>query len=281
MKKLGVIELFAGVGGFRLGLEKTGAFEVVWSNQWEPSTKTQHASKVYENRFGSENHSNEDIAEVPTEIIPDAAVLVGGFPCQDYSVATSLKNARGLIGKKGVLWWSIHKILSEKKNPPKYLFLENVDRLLKSPSTQRGRDFAIILKSLDELGYAVEWRVINAADYGMPQRRRRVFILAYHRDSTIYSSLKKAGSKTWMLQSGILAQAFKVSHQPQEIKSIDISDDLVTLSNTFNLGQKLSPFENTGVFIDGYATSLKTLSAYTGVKTVLGDVLEVWFFQML
>ncbi len=181
MKKLKVIELFAGVGGFRLGLENTGHFEVIWSNQWEPGTKTQHASAVYEARFGADNHSNEDIAEVDTSHIPDAEVLVGGFPCQDYSVATTLKNSKGLIGKKGVLWWSIHRILSQKENPPQYLLLENVDRLLKSPATQRGRDFAIILKSLEDLGYAVEWRVINAADYGMPQRRRRIFIMAYHR----------------------------------------------------------------------------------------------------
>ena len=116
MKKLKVIELFAGVGGFRLGLEDTGNFEIVWSNQWEPSTKTQHASKVYEARFGSKNHSNANIAAVETAEIPDADVLVGGFPCQDYSVATTLKNSKGLIGKKGVLWWSIHRILSEKKN---------------------------------------------------------------------------------------------------------------------------------------------------------------------
>ena len=160
MKKLKVLELFAGVGGFRLGLEKDKNYSVVWSNQWEPSTKMQHASLVYEARFGPDKHTNIDIAEVEVSKIPDADILVGGFPCQDYSVATTLQNSKGLIGKKGVLWWSIHKILSEKKNPPKYLFLENVDRLLKSPANQRGRDFAIILKSLDELGYAVEWRVI-------------------------------------------------------------------------------------------------------------------------
>ena len=189
--KIKVIELFAGVGGFRIGLEGWNGksaltnyrkpidsfYEVVWSNQWEPSTKVQHASLVYENRFGKKFHSNEDIAAVDISEIPDHDLLVGGFPCQDYSVATTLKNSKGLIGKKGVLWWSIHKILSEKKNKPKFLFLENVDRLLISPSGQRGRDFAIILKSLDELGYAVEWRVINAAEFGMPQRRRRIFIL--------------------------------------------------------------------------------------------------------
>ncbi len=163
--KIKVAELFAGVGGFRLGLEGWEGklattnykksiqtnYEVVWSNQWEPSTKTQHASMVYENRFGKNGHVNEDISAVDVSSIPDHDLLVGGFPCQDYSVATTLKNSKGLIGKKGVLWWSIHRILSEKENKPKYIFLENVDRLLISPSGQRGRDFAIILKSLNDL----------------------------------------------------------------------------------------------------------------------------------
>lgn len=136
-----VVELFAGVGGFRLGLEGWNGksatsgykkslkspYKVVWSNQWEPSTKTQHASLVYENRFGKYGHSNEDIAQVDVSKIPDHDLLVGGFPCQDYSVATNLKNSKGLIGKKGVLWWSIHKIISEKQNKPKYLLLGNVN----------------------------------------------------------------------------------------------------------------------------------------------------------
>ena len=147
--KMKVAELFAGVGGFRIGLEKNKNYQVVWSNQWEPSTKIQHASMVYEARFGNKNHSNVDIAQVLISEIPDHDILVGGFPCQDYSVATTLSNSKGLIGKKGVLWWSIYKILNEKKNKPKYLFLENVDRLLKSPSNQRGRDFAVMLKSMD------------------------------------------------------------------------------------------------------------------------------------
>ena len=202
MKKIKVIELFAGVGGFRLGLEgwkgKSSSsgyskkldsnYQVIWSNQFEPATKLQHASLVYENRFGFKGHSNEDIEIVSEKVdseIPEHDLLVGGFPCQDYSVATTLKNSKGLIGKKGVLWWSIHKILSVIQKHPNYLLLENVDRLLKSPSTQRGRDFAVMLKSLEELGYVVEWRVINAAEYGMPQRRRRIFILGYHESSPI------------------------------------------------------------------------------------------------
>lgn len=272
MKKLKVIELFAGVGGFRLGLEQSGGYEIVWSNQWEPSTKTQHASKVYEARFGPENHSNTDISEVETKNIPDADILVGGFPCQDYSVATTLQNSKGLIGKKGVLWWSIHKILSEKKNPPKYLFLENVDRLLKSPSGQRGRDFAIMLKSLDDLGYAVEWRVINAAEYGMPQRRRRIFFLGYHKSTSIYNSIKKSNVTSRVYTEGVIAKAFPIVNTPQNINSFAIDKDLVTLSNTFNKGEKLSPFLNTGIFIDGKVHTAKTTVDYDGRKTVLGDI---------
>lgn len=274
MKKLKVIELFAGVGGFRLGLEKFRNYEIVWSNQWEPSTKIQHASMVYEARFGNENHSNEDIAKVGVSEIPDADILVGGFPCQDYSVATTLQNSKGLIGKKGVLWWSIHRILSEKKNPPKYLFLENVDRLLKSPATQRGRDFAIILKSLDGLGYAVEWRVVNAAEYGMPQRRRRVFIMGYHKSTSVYKSLKKKDTLDWMFNSGVLANAFPVTITSHKIQSFEIEGDLVSLSENFNTDKKLPPFENTGVFIDGKAYTSKTLPNYDGPRTVLGDVLQ-------
>lgn len=274
MKKLKVIELFAGVGGFRLGLEQAKNYKIVWSNQWEPSTKAQHASMVYEARFGAENHSNEDISAVPTDDIPDADMLVGGFPCQDYSVATTLQNSKGLIGKKGVLWWSIHRILSEKKNPPKYLFLENVDRLLKSPSNQRGRDFAIMLKSLDDLGYAVEWRVINAADYGMPQRRRRIFFIGYHKTTQAYKKLKKSDASEWIHEDGTFALAFPVTPGSSNINTFSITDDLVQLSESFNRGKKASPFENNGVFINGQVFTAKTTASYDGKRTVLKDILE-------
>ena len=103
-----VCELFAGVGGFRLGLEKSG-WEVVWSNQWEPHNKAQWASKCYVAHFGDGGHSNEDISKVPAAEIPDHDLLVGGFPCQDYSVATTLSKAVGIRGKKGVLWWQIYR----------------------------------------------------------------------------------------------------------------------------------------------------------------------------
>lgn len=274
-KTIKVAELFAGVGGFRLGLEESN-YEVVWSNQWEPSTKIQHASMVYEKCFGKENHSNEDINEVVTrnvEEIPDHDLLVGGFPCQDYSVATTLHNSKGLKGKKGVLWWSIHSILENKKNKPKYLFLENVDRLLKSPSKQRGRDFAVMLQSLNDLGYAVEWRVINAAEYGMPQRRRRVFFIGYHKSTAVYKRLQKSKKINWLTEEGTIANAFPVA-KTNSIQEVELKGDLVEITNDFNKNEKLSPFKNTGLLIKGKVYTTKTEPNYDGDRCVLGDILQ-------
>ncbi len=145
------VELFAGVGGFHLALDRAG-FDVVWSNQWEPATRAQHAFDCYERHvdngdfhtFGRElrgiasaaadlgvtDHQadNRDIAVVldqleaeqaskrraVIETVPDVDLLVGGFPCQDYSVARTLRQAHGLVGKKGVLWWEIHRLLRLK-----------------------------------------------------------------------------------------------------------------------------------------------------------------------
>tara|TARA_A100001037_G_C15079625_1_gene603557 strand:+ start:225 stop:1445 length:1221 start_codon:yes stop_codon:yes gene_type:complete len=270
---LKVVELFAGVGGFRLGLEKS-AFEVIWSNQWEPSTKKQHASMVYEARFGNKGHSNKDIALVAIDEIPDHDLLCGGFPCQDYSVATTLNNSKGLKGKKGVLWWSIHRILEEKKNKrPKYLFLENVDRLLKSPGTQRGRDFAVMLQSLNELGYAIEWRVINAADYGMPQKRRRVFFLGYHRSSQLYKKVKIIEKLDWILDQGTIAHSFPI-HHTEEFYKFKLEGDLVHITNNFNIKGGSSPFMNTGIMVDGKVCTANTEADHEGRRILLGDILQ-------
>ena len=205
MKKT-VCELFAGVGGFRLGLERAGNWDTVFANQWEPKFKTQFAYDCYITNFGDKhNCTNIDIAEVEAAKMPDFNLLVGGFPCQDYSVATT--GAKGIQGKKGVLWWEIYRIVDEKRPP--YLLLENVDRLLKSPASQRGRDFGIILGCLHNLGYAVEWRVINAADYGNSQRRRRVFIFAYHNSTIHYKRMQNIENLTEVIStSGLFAKQF-------------------------------------------------------------------------
>jgi len=279
-KCLRTIELFAGVGGFRIGLERASKldthFDIVWSNQWEPSTKKQHASEVYMARFGFENHSNKDISKVEVKDIPEHDLLVGGFPCQDYSVASSLKNAHGIVGKKGVLWWEIYRILLEKKSKaPKYLILENVDRLLKSPASQRGRDFAIILSSLNSLGYAVEWRVIDASEYGMPQRRKRVFILAYKQGTKAYKTLKHLKSTDIFNKNALLTKTFPVNEVKNEsIITHDLSDDLVDITENFNTETpKKNAFWESGYMIDGVYHTTRVTSNYEGQFVTLGDVL--------
>lgn len=273
------IELFAGVGGFRIGLERANEnldkniFNVVWSNQWEPSTKTQHASLIYERKWGNTNHSNLNIEDVEVKDIPDHDLLVGGFPCQDYSVATTLKNSKGLLGKKGVLWWSIHRILSEKKIKPKYLILENVDRLLKSPSNQRGRDFAVMLKCLDELGYAVEWRVINASEYGYPQRRRRVFFIGYHKSTSIYKKIQKDSLDEWIVKDGIMAKSFPISVSFIAEKHFDLNDNLKEISDNFGIREKISPFMNSGVLFKGNIFTAKVNSNFDGEKATIKSIL--------
>jgi DNA (cytosine-5)-methyltransferase 1 len=295
--KLKVVELFAGVGGFRIGLEGFNGkspssgykkklksnYEVVWSNQYEPSTpKNQHASRVYEERFGADGHSNENIEKVIEDginNIPNHDLLVGGFPCQDYSVATTLKRSKGLQGKKGVLWWSIYSILSQKKEKkPGYLLLENVDRLISSPAKQRGRDFAVILSCLYEQGYSVEWRVINAAEYSMPQKRKRIYILAYHKSTSIYKKMAKESHQDWLLKTGIHANAFPVNEEIISQSKGVISGEPSIESEEFNLGGKTSPFLNSGICIGGKFTSIKTKPKENKIfplKDILLEDLEI------
>lgn len=267
-----VVELFAGVGGFRIGLEgASDAYETIWNNQWEPSTKHQDASLVYQARFGKKGHSNQDINLVKTAEIPDHDLLVGGFPCQDYSVAASLSRSGGIEGKKGVLWWQIYRILQEKGDAkPNYIFFENVDRLLNSPASQRGRDFAIILASLADLGYIVEWRVINAADYGMPQRRRRTYIVGYLENSPIANRIKKM--KDWVLYDGVMAQAFPFE-QKSGISDFEIEGSIKEVSDNFNKEGKASPFGNAGMMAHRQVFSVDASPVYTGTNQTLGDIL--------
>lgn len=277
-KHIRVVELFAGVGGFRIGLEgASDAFDTIWNNQWEPSTVHQDASIVYQARFGRKGHCNQDINLVPTTDIPDHDLLVGGFPCQDYSVAASLSRSGGIEGKKGVLWWQIYRILEEKGDKrPSYIFFENVDRLLNSPATQRGRDFAIILASLSDLGYAVEWRIINAADYGMPQRRRRTYIVGYRKDSVVANQVDKMSD--WVKYDGVLAKAFPFMEKQGTLSEFDIEGTIPEVSATFNKGKKESPFGNAGIMMDRKVYSVDAVPVYDGPFQTLGGNLvdEEW-----
>lgn len=282
--KIRTIELFAGVGGFRLGLEgwngKSSSsnyqknlnsnFKIVWSNQWEPKSRTQVASKVYENIWGNENHCSKDIQKVSVNEIPEFDMLVGGFPCQDYSVAQSLTLSKGLEGNKGALWWSICDIIDQANLKPKFLLLENVDRLLISPSNNRGRDFAIILKSLSDLGYAVEWRIINAAEYGMPQKRKRVFIVAYHSSTQLFQKIKLKSFKEWRDNSSILNNAFPIINVVNSINEFDL---LMNDKNEIIIPKAQNPFLNSGFMISDKVFSYKSEVFYNGPYTLLKDII--------
>lgn len=271
--ELTVCELFAGVGGFHLGLSKSG-WRVVWANQWEPGKKQQWAFDCYRKHFdnGFTKCVNEDIGKVSSEEVPSVTLLVGGFPCQDYSVATT--NAHGIEGKKGVLWWHIERILRDKIDkgtPIPYILLENVDRLVKSPAKQRGRDFGIILSCLNNLGYIVEWRVINASDYGYPQKRRRTFIFATMVKG-IADRFYSSGSDVKVLtKDGFFAREFPVSIvEGRKGSSICLYSDLVKMTKDFSF-----TFENAGFMKDGRVFSLKVEPRFMGTRRTLGSVLDV------
>lgn len=252
-----VCELFAGVGGFRLGLERASSEQkTVWFSQYEPSMKKQQAHECQVKHFGDvDEFTGIDIAAVDKNHIPEHNLLVGGFPCQDYSVARPLTGSTGLEGKKGVLWWQIRDVLAAKHTP--FVLLENVDRLLKSPATQRGRDFGVMLACLAELGYLVEWRVINAAEYGAAQRRRRTFIFAAHSSTSYVQDRIYFDEETRLTKEGFFARSFPVM-SCEKIKQVDIDyTDIPAVSDKFQF-----QFKNAGFMYEG--------SVYTAdVKPVL------------
>jgi DNA (cytosine-5)-methyltransferase 1 len=281
-----VIELFAGVGGFHVGLNSVTAFDkkgraiekgpwkFLWANQWEPGSKTQDAYKCYALRFGPENVSNSDIALVDKNTLPDHTLLVGGFPCQDYSVARSLSQEKGIEGKKGVLWWQIKDILHAKQ--PSFMLLENVDRLLKSPSKQRGRDFGIMLRCLADEGYGVQWRVINAGEFGHPQRRRRTFIFAFNKRTRYFknfqTSVAKDSPEQVLTNDTIFAKDFPISLKGEVVhgcvKGGDYSS-LVEVSDKF-----AADFEGAGFSMNGTFFTAKPSSRFKGKKRTLGSILD-------
>ena len=266
-----ICELFAGVGGFRLGFDRLeSGWKTTWFSQWEPGAKTQWAHDCYVQHFGDspdlkgEFHTGEDISQMAKENIPDHTLLVGGFPCQDYSVAHTLASSKGIEGKKGVLWWQIRDTLIAKKAP--FCIFENVDRLLKSPAKQRGRDFGVILACLNELGYSAEWRVINAATYGAAQRRRRTFIYAYRNDTKYGIMHLGVDAKDIILSEGLMAKAFPVS-ETSEIKSCELSSDIVEVSDHFAFDFRAAGYMASGKIFTADVTEIEEK------PILLGDIL--------
>ena len=328
-----VVELFAGVGGFRLGLERTfGGFtpergfvwnvegdrdwEVVWANQWEPASKAQPAFDNYVANLVAERPElpagelgvvNEDIAKVlDAELGIDGAdpldpgrygfpeefeLLVGGFPCQDYSVAKPLSQADGIEGKKGVLWWEF--TASSRTTPRARAARERrpAPEVPVDPARSRLRGHAGLLRPAR---YRVEWRVVNAADHGFPQRRRRVFIYATLEDdglALVESECDRTSDETagtWgrevIADTGVLAAALPCElRDPGEYVALGQDDDLdpFDVSETFgrderNRPLKVSPFRNAGVMSGGVVWTANVdvpPSSAEGTWT-LGDVLQ-------
>lgn len=271
------IELFAGVGGFHLGLCRSG-WKVIWADQWEPGKKDQWAFHCYKRHFeqSGTNCINEDISKIETEHIPHATLLVGGFPCQDYSVATS--NAHGIEGKKGVLWWYIERILQDnikRGTPIPFVLLENVDRLVKSPASQRGRDFGIILACLNNLGYVVEWRVINASEYGYPQKRRRTFIFATKAKVTADALYNESSDINVITKDGFFAPEFPCEpFSSSKGSTICLWPDLLRMTKDFKF-----IFQNAGFMKDGRIYTVRVIPKHelveNGNKGTLRSILQV------
>ena len=292
MKKT-MVELFAGVGGFRVGMDRLDSgWETNWFSQWEPGKKKQWAHECYVQHYGdapdlSGNYTTGiDIGEVDKFDVPEHSLLVGGFPCQDYSVAHPLSSSHGIEGKKGVLWWQIRDVLIAKRPP--FVILENVDRLLKSPASQRGRDFGIILTCFAQLGYRVEWRVVNAAEYGAAQRRRRVFIFAYNKDTNYAKEIDTTNAFDIVSAKGFMVQAFPVDsiggstvsqvpvadltqldrREVLENGTDDSDNDLIYITNHFAF-----PFKNAGFMRDGDITTMEVIPKQEA-PILLKDILE-------
>ena len=160
------IDLFAGLGGFRLALESLGA-ECVYSNEWD-----EPAQRVYEKNFG--DIPEGDITQVDEKTIPDHDILCAGFPCQAFSISGK---QRGFEDSRGTLFFDVARIVREKK--PKIVFMENVKNFA---THDNGHTLEVVKATMEELGYVFFQKVLNAVDYGVPQKRERIYMVCFRND---------------------------------------------------------------------------------------------------
>ena len=165
------IDLFAGLGGFRISLESLGA-KCVYSNEWDI-----HAQKVYAENFGDTPEG--DITKVDEKTIPNHDILCAGFPCQAFSISGK---QRGFEDSRGTLFFDVARIVKEKM--PKVVFLENVKNFA---SHDDGRTLQVVKATMEELGYTFYQKVLNAVDYGVPQKRERIYMICFRNDLNVAS----------------------------------------------------------------------------------------------
>ena len=169
LKNYKFIDLFAGLGGFRLALESLGA-KCVYSNEWDS-----HAQKVYADNFG---HIPEgDITKVDEKTIPNHDILCAGFPCQAFSISGK---QRGFEDSRGTLFFDVARIVKEKK--PKIVFMENVKNFA---THDGGKTLSVVKSTMEELGYTFYQKVLNSVTYGMPQKRERIYMVCFRNDLDI------------------------------------------------------------------------------------------------
>ena len=253
------IDLFAGIGGMRLGFEGAGC-RCVFSSEWD-----QFSQKTYEANFGEKPAG--DITKIGAKEIPDFNVLTAGFPCQPFS---SMGKREGFKNKtQGTLFFDVARIIEEKQ--PEAVLLENVPGLL---THDDGRTFMTIIDALHELGYKVYYRVLNSSDFGVPQHRKRIFIVGFNRkklggDRKILFNFPKAHKSTVgigkFLERGVEGYGITKSLQKGYIfkkddgrpQILDASFDRPanTLVSTYHKIQRL-----TGIFVRDGGTGLRLLT---------------------
>jgi len=258
------IDLFAGIGGFRLGLESLGD-ECVFSSEWDKDSQ-----ETYRQNFGVIPHG--DITKIDEKEIPDHDVLCGGFPCQAFSVSGK---QMGFEDSRGTLFYDILRIAKNKK--PKVLFLENVKNLIRHDS---GRTMAVILESLGSLGYTVFYQVLRSSDYGVPQARNRVYIVAFRKDLGVEEfSFPKPSSEIKVVRD-ILEPSKVTSEFRIERDDIQIYGDAETVSdprkplqigiiNKGGQGERVYSVHGAGITLSAYGGGA---ASKTGAFLVDGQV---------
>ena len=256
MDEIRFIDLFSGIGGFRLGLQRVKRYRCVWSCDID-----KYANQIYLRKFKPKRgeHFNGNIEKVNPETIPDFDLLCAGFPCQSFSVAGHRK---GFEDTRGTLFFEICRI-AETKRPP-LLLLENVKGLL---SHKRGETFHTILQSLEALGYWVEWQVLNSKYFGVPHNRPRVYIIGHHRDQSSRPVFPLTGkdkgynpTKRWSPELIYVGAILSNANRKW-------LEDGKTLSRNFPQGQRIYSMK-------GIASSLNANAGGDGGKTGLYAVVD-------
>lgn len=261
------IDLFAGIGGFRIGLERLGG-ECVFSSEID-----RHAAATYERNFGHKPAG--DITKIDASEVPDHEVICGGFPCQPFSVSGK---QLGFEDARGTLFFEVMRLVSAKR--PKVVFLENVANYVRH---QGGKTLKRTVGMLEEAGYATKWAVLNASDYGVPQARKRLYIVGIRKDlgSGEFKFPETSGArvrlKDLLLLNGA-ADAMRIERDDIRITKTDIAEVLdrrpnkpvqIGVINKGGQGERIYSVEGHAITLSAYGGGA---AAKTGAYLVDGKV---------